>query len=256
MLWRVFQGLVPPLVCEDLQIGRAAARLHHSLEHLKELAHHGLALDLGCPGACLLDLAPAALASSGFLIRNTYLKDLWGIRRDPKTARTTRTSPSVGRLALPGLSVESAGVSVRVMGPLTAMKRPSSEPVSTMVPTPLFSVILDRIVPQIAQHAPAERRQAGRLQPLTGVAISTRHCARQLLPEDAYTGARLAAWISSNFASRLRRQPADSEQPGAAAAIPRRSGLPHLAVRLPLQALQRRPHARPELRLRHTSSFG
>ena len=31
------------------------------------------------------------------------------------------------------------------MGPLTAMKCPSSEPVSTMVPTPLFSVILDRM---------------------------------------------------------------------------------------------------------------
>ena len=31
-----------------------------------------------------------------------------------------------------------------MMGPLTAMKCPSSEPVSTMVPTPLFSVILDR----------------------------------------------------------------------------------------------------------------
>ena len=40
------------------------------------------------------------------------------------------------------------------MGPLTAMTCPSSEPVSTMVPTPLFSVILDRMSsPQIAEHA-------------------------------------------------------------------------------------------------------
>ena len=34
---------------------------------------------------------------------------------------------------------------LRVTGPLRAMKCPSSEPVSTMVPTPLFSVILERM---------------------------------------------------------------------------------------------------------------
>ena len=50
-----------------------------------------------------------------------------------------------------------------------------------------------------------------------------------LLPEGAYTGSRLAAWISSNFAtatysettnSLLRRQPPHSERSGAAAAVP------------------------------------
>ena len=35
---------------------------------------------------------------------------------------------------------------LRVTGPLRAMKCPSSEPVSTMVPTPLFSVILERML--------------------------------------------------------------------------------------------------------------
>ena len=34
---------------------------------------------------------------------------------------------------------------LRVTGPLRAMKCPSSEPISTMVPTPLFSVILERM---------------------------------------------------------------------------------------------------------------
>ena len=63
-----------------------------------------------------------------------------------------------------------------------------------------------------------------------GAALGTLNWA--LLPEGAYTGARLAAWISSNFATAtysettnslersLRRQPADPERPGAAAAIP------------------------------------
>ena len=46
-----------------------------------------------------------------FFKRYIFLKDLRGIRRDPKTARRTRTSPAVGRLGLPGLSAGSAGVS-------------------------------------------------------------------------------------------------------------------------------------------------
>ena len=47
-----------------------------------------------------------------------------------------------------------------------------------------------------------------------------------LLPEGAYTGSRLAAWISSNVAAHeqpqrsLRRQPPHSERSGAAAAVP------------------------------------
>ena len=52
-----------------------------------------------------------ALASSVFLIEYIFFKDLRGIRRDPKTARRTTTSPAVGRLGLPGLSAGSAGVS-------------------------------------------------------------------------------------------------------------------------------------------------
>ena len=46
----------------------------------------------------------------------------------------------------------------------------------------------------------------------------------------------------------LRRQPAHSERSGAAAAVPSRCGRPHLTGRLAIQALQHRPHARPELR--------
>ena len=44
---------------------------------------------------------------------------------------------------------------LRVTGPLRAMKCPSSEPVSTMVPTPLFSVIFgeDVVAAQVAQHS-------------------------------------------------------------------------------------------------------
>ena len=43
---------------------------------------------------------------------------------------------------------------LRVTGPLRAMKCPSSEPVSTMVPTPLFSVILQKdVVAQVVQHS-------------------------------------------------------------------------------------------------------
>ena len=48
---------------------------------------------------------------------------------------------------------------LRVTGPLRAMKCPSSEPVSTMVPTPLFSVILERMssprLPRLCWRWPA-----------------------------------------------------------------------------------------------------
>ena len=46
---------------------------------------------------------------------------------------------------LPSRSVRRKRMCLRVTGPLRAMKRPSSEPVSTMAPTPLFSVILERM---------------------------------------------------------------------------------------------------------------
>ena len=75
---------------------------------------HFFALRRGSVGGLGLFLLPGPW-------RTIFLNDLRGIRRDLKTARTTTTSPSVGRLAL-----------------LTAMRCPSSEPVSTMVPTPLF----------------------------------------------------------------------------------------------------------------------
>ena len=48
------------------------------------------------------------------------------------------------RTTLPSRSVRRK-MCLRVTGPLRAMKCPSSEPVSTMVPTPLFSVILERM---------------------------------------------------------------------------------------------------------------
>ena len=46
-----------------------------------------------------------------FFNRKYFLKDLRGLRRDPKTARRTTTSPAVGRLGLRGLSAGSTGVS-------------------------------------------------------------------------------------------------------------------------------------------------
>ena len=53
----------------------------------------------------------------------------------------------------------------------------------------------------------------------------------------------------------LRRQQAHPERPGAAPAISRRGGLPRRAARLSRQALQRGPHAGPELRLRRAADF-
>ena len=51
-------------------------------------------------------------------------------------------------------SVSRKRMRLRVTGPLRAMKCPSSRPVSTMVPTPLFSVILERMSsPMVAQHS-------------------------------------------------------------------------------------------------------
>ena len=49
------------------------------------------------------------------------------------------------RTTLPSRSVSRKRMCLRVTGPLRAMKCPSSEPVSTMVPTPLFNVILERM---------------------------------------------------------------------------------------------------------------
>ena len=77
-----------------------------------------------------------------------------------------------------------------------------------------------------------------------------------LLPEDAYTGTRLAAWVSSNFATATYSETTNSlsvaydgnrlilndlelrqQFPNA--------GLPCCAARLSHQALQRGPHAAP-----------
>ena len=54
-----------------------------------------------------------------------------------KITRTTKTTREAGRRCRPGRSGGSACAS-GVTGPLRAMKCPSSGPVSTMVPTPLF----------------------------------------------------------------------------------------------------------------------
>ena len=62
-----------------------------------------------------------------------------------------------------------------VTGPLRTMKCPSSEPVSTMVPTPLFSVILESVVAQVAQHS-AGVGQLGAAQ----VDLVVRHHADEL----------------------------------------------------------------------------
>ena len=70
----------------------------------------GLGLFL-LPGGLPLGLGAGCACFIGFLIENIFLKDLPGIRRDPKTARRTTTSPAVGRLGLRGLSAGSAGVS-------------------------------------------------------------------------------------------------------------------------------------------------
>ena len=71
------------------------------------------------------------------------------------------------------------------MGPLTAMKCPSSEPVSTMVPTPLFSVILDRMS---SQHA-AGVGQLGAAQVDLVVAVHA-HELKDLLPAGDEAGAK------------------------------------------------------------------
>ena len=57
----------------------------------------------------------------------------------------TRTTKTTRRTTLPSRSVRRKRMCLRVTGPLRAMKCSSLEPVSTMVPTPLFSVILERM---------------------------------------------------------------------------------------------------------------
>ena len=49
------------------------------------------------------------------------------------------------RTTLPSRLISRKRICLRVTGPLRAMKCPLSEPVSKMVPTPLFSVILERM---------------------------------------------------------------------------------------------------------------
>ena len=79
-----------------------------------------------------------------------------------------------------------------------------------------------------------------------------------LLPEGAYTGSRLAAWISSNFATAAYSKTTNSL---SVAYDGNRLILNDLELQQqfpnvvdyptsPEQALQHRPHARPELRLR------
>ena len=75
------------------------------------------------------------------------------------------------------------------------------------------------------------------------------------LPEGAYICHRYLQRDHEQPERCLRRQQAHPERPGAAATIPRCGGLPRRAARLSRQALQRGPHAGPELRLRRAADF-
>ena len=84
-------------------------------------------------------MAPIALASSVFLIENIFLKDLRGIRRDPKTARRTTTREaqvSQGDGAPNGHEVPVIGAGLHD-GAHAALQR----------------YLGQDVVPQIAQHA-------------------------------------------------------------------------------------------------------
>ena len=61
-------------------------------------------------GKAKSEIRPRSIPKSDWGLARAWC-GLRGIRRDPKTARTTRTSPSVGRLALPDRSAGSACVS-------------------------------------------------------------------------------------------------------------------------------------------------
>ena len=90
-----------------------------------------------CSGAARASCASCASAScsvGSILFNYTWSRYNTNDKDDPRS-RTT----------LPSRSVKRKRMCLRVTGPLRAMKRPSSEPVSTMVPTPLFSVILERM---------------------------------------------------------------------------------------------------------------
>ena len=78
-----------------------------------------------------------------------------------------------------------------------------------------------------------------------------------LLPEGACTGARLAAWISSNFATATYSETTNSLSVAydGNRLILNDRGLPCCAARLSHQALQRGPHAGPELRLRRAAGL-
>ena len=100
----------------------------------------------GASGASCASCASGALSClvGSILFNYTWSRYNTNDKDDPRS-RTT----------LPSRSVRRKRMCLRVTGPLRAMKCPSSEPVSTMVPTPLFSVILERI-DLVVRHHPDE----------------------------------------------------------------------------------------------------
>ena len=103
-------------------------------------------------------LAPPPLAPAP-LVRSAPFNYMWS------RYNTKDKDDPQSRTTLPSRSVRRKRMCLRVTGPLRAIKCPSSEPVSTMVPTPLFSVILERMLsprlPALCWRWPAGR-SAGR----------------------------------------------------------------------------------------------
>ena len=102
----------------------------------------GLGLFL-LPGGLPLGLGAGCACFIGFLIENIFLKDLRGIRRDPKTARRT-TTPAVDDLAFQVCQPEAQ-----------VSQGDGAEPVSTIdgAHAALQRYLGQDVVPQIAQHA-------------------------------------------------------------------------------------------------------
>ena len=90
-----------------------------------------------------------------------------------------------------------------IWGPLTAMKCPSSEPVSTMVPTPLFSVVLDRMS---SPDCPARgwRWPAGSS---VDRPCCSNSCVRTCCPPETKLGPSMWSMLKGSRSFRMRRLP-------------------------------------------------
>ena len=102
----------------------------------------GAACGVVCGAACASCTSGASCAScaSGSCSVGSILFNYTWSRYNTKDKDDPRS-----RTTLPSRSVRRKRMCLGVTGALRAMKCPSSEPVSTMVPTPLFSVILDKM---------------------------------------------------------------------------------------------------------------